>query len=61
MTNEPMNMRRILHVIVLVTCATALAAAETCLTTGDMDGATKSAIESTARQFYGYTAAGDVS
>jgi hypothetical protein len=35
------------------------AAAEQCLTTGDMDAATKSAIENTARQFYGYAAAGD--
>lgn len=56
-----MNIRRILHVIVLLISASALATAETCLTTGDMDAATKSAIESAARQFYGYTATGDVS
>ncbi|MDP9268978.1 MAG: hypothetical protein M3P27_11735 [Acidobacteriota bacterium] len=59
-----MTMRRILQVVVLLVCiafAIAPASAENCLTTGDMDAATKSAIESTARQFYGYTAAGDVS
>ena len=61
MTVIPMNMRRILHVIVLLVFAAGLAAAENCLTTGDMDAATKSAVESAARQFYGYTAAGDVS
>jgi hypothetical protein len=55
-----MTMRRILKLFVLLLCATGLAAAENCLTTGDMDAATKSAIEATARQMFGYTAAGDV-
>lgn len=54
-------MRRILNVIVLLLSITALASAESCLTTGDLDAGTKSAIESAARQFYNYTAAGDVS
>ena len=44
--------------LVLVLCA-AVAAGEECLTTGDMDAATKAAIENTARQFYQYSAAGD--
>jgi hypothetical protein len=55
-----MNFRRFFALFLALTMGAALAAAESCLTTGDMDAATKSAIENTARQFYQYTAAGDV-
>jgi len=55
-----MTIRRLLSLALVLVCASALTFAENCLTTGDMDAATRSAIESTARQFYGYTAAGDV-
>ena len=57
----PMSLRRIFSIAFLVVFAGVFAMAETCLTTGDMDPATKNAIESAARQYYGYTAAGDVS
>jgi len=55
-----MNIRRLLSLALVLLCASALGVAENCLTTGDMDATTRSAIESTARQFYGYTATGDV-
>lgn len=55
-----MTIRRILNLFVLLLCIPSFAAAESCLTTGDMDPATKGAIESAARQMYAYTAAGDV-
>src|SRR3954468_23618799 len=54
-----MTMKRFLKIALFVICAAAMAAAENCLTTGDMDPATRSAIENAARQYYQYTAAGD--
>ena len=56
-----MTSRRILSFLLFVLLAASFGVAETCLTTGDMDPATRSAIESAARQYYGYTAAGDFS
>ncbi len=53
-----MLLRRSLIVLVLTFVAT-LAWSETCLTTGDMDPATRSAIENTAKRFYQATATGD--
>jgi hypothetical protein len=55
----PMTFRRIVTSALFVLLAASFALAETCLTTGDMDPATRSAIENAARQYYGYTAAGD--
>jgi hypothetical protein len=58
MVTPMMLLRRSLIVLVLTFVAT-LGWAENCLTTGDMDPATRSAIETTAKQFYQATATGD--
>ncbi|HTK95894.1 MAG TPA: hypothetical protein VL382_09665 [Terriglobales bacterium] len=54
-----MRLKRILSFALLFVLAGSYALAENCLTTGDMDPATKNAIETAAKQFYGFTAAGD--
>lgn len=54
-----MTAKRFFAIFLLLTVGAALAAAESCLTTGDMDAATRSAIENAARQYFQYTAAGD--
>lgn len=59
MTGIPMTLKRIFASLIVLASAATFAAAEQCLTTGDMDAASKSAIENTARQFYQYAAAGD--
>jgi hypothetical protein len=53
-----MSMLRTLTFVLALTCAAPLAA-QTCLTTGDMDPSTRNAVESAARQYFGYAAAGD--
>jgi hypothetical protein len=55
-----MTMKRFAKFALFFLCASALAVAENCLTTGDMDPAQRAAIENAAKQYYGYTAAGDV-
>jgi hypothetical protein len=45
--------------VLALVCAGPRAGAQTCLTTGDMDLATRNAVESAARQYFGYAATGD--
>lgn len=54
-----MNMLKRYCTLILVLTFAATAVAETCSTAGDMDPATRSAIESAARQYFQYAASGD--